>query len=509
LSFRTIALTGQVAPDSGGQTFVSFADPYAADGGRILFNAELSGSSATTNDGLWLFGSTSPPSLTALARVGNPAPGVPGGTFMRIGDSSVGVFQPRVTFTATTSGGAGAGVWTGEAGNLALLAARGAPAPGVGDGSTFADFFDPRHTDFGSAFRADLANAPAGRSSGIWVGKAGSVQLLARTGEPAPGAGGATFASLRWPMMQAFDPPVTFFAGDLNTSTQSVPDQGIWYGQPGSVFLIHRSGQPAPGAEGALFDTFGIALPGGHLAFRATLRGLGVTPANDVAIFSGSATQPELVARTGAQAPGMPAGVTFAALGTPTNTPFAGTSLAYQAKLAGPGIDSASDDVVWFSDINRDTLVAREGQPAPGAADGATFASFERPGAGLSEAVFVATLGGGAVTVENDRGIWGYKFGRPQSLYLIAREGDLFEVAPGDVRRIEELHVRESMPFRAGPPAWFAVAGYVTFSADFTDGSSGVFAATLPDVPEPTGLPFVLYAFPLLARRRRRQQTGC
>jgi len=471
---------------------------------RVMFPAALDGSPRGTVDGLWGQGANG--SLQLLARKGDPAPGLPGQSFSSF-DSWVFHNQdiqpgPRATISATTDGGL-AGVWRGPAGGLQLMAAQGAAAPGTNDASTFASFSDVRGTGFHAAFRAELANAPAGKQSGIWWGTPGDVRLAARTGEPAPGAAGANFTAFGAPTMLFPANGEIAFQATLDTPTAA---QGIWWGLPGGIQIVHRSGDQVPGAGvGVAFDTFGspqatpIDVNLQELVFTATHKGSGVNDGNNAGLFGGDRKAPVLVARTGDAAPGA-AGLHFARLDDPV---VSGFRIGFKAALAGQGANASNDDSVWVAQTGNQpslTMLAREGQPAPGA-PGAVFASFETP-APFFTPVFVATLAGPGVDDSNDRGIWSLLSSLQTQPTLILREGDQFTVAPGDVRTIERLVVAPTHTQYGGESTWTPASRYITFAADFTDGSSGVF--TYNFVPEPAVATWLLAAPALLLRRRRR-----
>ena len=89
----------------------------------------------------------------------------------------------------------------------------------------------------------------------------------------------------------------------------------------------------------------------------------------------------ELVAASGQQAAGMPAGVRYSSIWSPY-IDSAG-NVAFAAGLTGSGIVSGLNHRgVWYGEAGSLSLVARAGDPVPGAA-GATF-YFDRVGVGLS-----------------------------------------------------------------------------------------------------------------------------
>jgi hypothetical protein len=87
------------------------------------------------------------------------------------------------------------------------------------------------------------------------------------------------------------------------------------------------------------------------------------------------------------------------------------------------------------------------------------------------------------------------------TLHKIARTSDLFEVAPGDVRTITNIGGLGTSGGQDGRPINLSNTGELAFQLDFNDGSSGVFAVS---VPEPSIGAMALIASASLAVRRRR-----
>jgi len=506
----TMALSGQPAAGAGGQAFSGFGPPLMGNNGRLV-PGTLAGSPGGSVDGLWLtnsgFGS---PSDLLLAAKGGAAPGVAGANFSSFDAWTPNGFArlggPTASFAATTSNGL-SGLWRGAPGQVGLLAVQGAAAPGMESGSTFASFTGLRGSHYHSAFRA-LAGTPSGTQSGIWWGDPGALRLFARTGQVAPGTGGARFTDLGDPGLNTSEVGQVAFRATLDTPSPT-PDSGIWWGAPGSdlLFLLHRSGDAVSGLP-LFFDTFDDPKwgSGGPLSFRATFRGPGVGPANNVGILAGQWDAPFLVARTGDVAPGT-GGATFARLGQPTQSDFGGgRAVAFLATVAGASVNASNDDSVWAADPRLGgstqtlTLLAREGAPAPGAS-GATFASFETP---VADFAFVGKLAGAGVDSSNDRGIWVEDPYAPGGLGLAVREGDTLAVAPGDIRTIRNLLVAPTGSDTNGEPSWNVSGRYFVFAAEFADGTSGAFQMIYTPVPEPAAGTVLLAGLPLLAQRRRR-----
>jgi Ca2+-binding RTX toxin-like protein len=204
----------------------------------------------------------------------------------------------------------------------------------------------------------------------------------------------------------------TVFVADLTGFLPPGVRGGIWTGSPGSLRQLVRFGDVAAGvgAPFGSFDPLGVN-DRGEVLFRGT-----------VAIFDES---------------NQPTGVSF--------------DDDQGLWIAGPG--------------DRQVLVAREGDLAPGAS-GARFGDLFG-GRGFETAVlggdghvaFEARLEGAGVTETNDDGIWA---GTPGNLRLIAREGDPAPGTPdgvvfGDDLPLTRILVNDSLHVNAN--------GFVAFSA--------------------------------------------
>ena len=152
--------------------------------------------------------------------------------------------------------------------------------------------------------------------------------------------------------------PFVFFASNLHGA---VPMQ-----------IVVLTGQVAPGTDaGVVFSDFGVPLidDAGLTAFNAKLTGPGVvTDVNDGGIWVERAGSLTLVARTRSQAPGTPAGVNFSVLSYLMLNGAGRT--AFDADLAGTGVDLANNAGIWSDAGGALAIVTRAGRSAPGNAAG-------------------------------------------------------------------------------------------------------------------------------------------
>jgi hypothetical protein len=292
----------------------------------------------------------------------------------------------------------------------------------------------PNLNDAGQiTFAASLRTTPTGTTSagsGIWMrGANGTVTLLARDGNAAPGVTGGTFASMVRPALNnageyAFSATMAV-AGAVTDANNA----GVWIARDGNpLSLLVREDTHAPGTGAAVaFATFSelVVDTQGRAAFFATLTGMtgggpsGITTANDTGLWSERTGDFALVAREGDQAAGLPAGLLYSTFLGPTLN--AGGQVAFAGTVTGPGVTTTTDGAIWAQDAG---------------------------------------------------GI----------LHLIVRDGDQLDV--DDTAGVDFRTVSAAAFFTDGGPedgtrSGFNASGHIAFIASFTDGTSGVFVSNL------------------------------
>lgn len=196
-------------------------------------------------------------------------------------------------------------------------------------------------------FRAKLTGngTSAINDSGYWLGNADSVELVARKGEQAPGTlSGVRFSGLSPPKLTSMG-KIGFRARVVGNGVDSSNDEGIWSNRSGSLSLVVREGDQVPGApSGVKFGIFHFYIESndaGQIAFKSTLTGAGVDTSNDSGLWSEGSGTLKLVAREGDQAPGTPSGVFFDYLFASTLSTAGQTLLT--ANLRGADIDATNN----------------------------------------------------------------------------------------------------------------------------------------------------------------------
>jgi hypothetical protein len=298
------------------------------------------------------------------------------------------------------------------------VALSGEPAAGTPSGQNFQSFdFPPQLNDSGQiAFNATLTGAGVDTSNneGIWSEGAGSLALVARTGNHAPGtASGVKYGSASSPF--TFGVPVFNDSGKtafrttvLGAEVDETNNVGIWSESSGSLALVARTGSQAAGTpNGAYYWSLEPPLLNnlGNTAFFGTLVGAGVELENYRGIWSGGASNLDLVVRQGTHAPGTPAGVSFDTFGvfeSGEHVLNGNGDSAFLGYLTGSGVDESNKYGIWTGSAAGLGLIARSGSPAPGAPNSENFNFFTNPVLNdAGQTAFWAGLSGSGV-----KGIW-------------------------------------------------------------------------------------------------------
>ena len=512
---RTVALSNQQVPGApSGVVFNKLAIPKLNAAGQVAFGADLKGTAVNSKNNSGVLSEGSGP-LALVARTGDQAPGLPVETvFSRfdhvtLGSSGHVAFMGGVAGDDIVSGnnGNGYGVWFGNAGSLEMRVRGGVQSPGGPSGVDlhFDDELLSIHPAGHMAVLARIDGAGVDISSDevIWADMPSGVGIVAREGDQAPGMpNGVKFEFLGEPALNSTG-QIAFDGSMSGRGHGPGTDRGIWTGTPGSLALVASVGGQAPGTpSGVTFDWVGWDTPilnaAGQTAFSGTLTGPGVDATNYSGIWYGNAGALSLVARDGEPAPGFPAGVHLGDMFDPVLN--GAGQMAFPARLQGDGIDNSNNSAIWSVDSGSMSLVAREGDVAPGT-DGRKFGDLI--------VHFVINSNGQTAFMNNlqdavgsppDRGIWAED--REGTLRLIARKGSELEVAPGDFRTVLRLDFASFSGSDEGQFNSFNERGQLAFWALFTDGSEGIFVSNVAAIPESGSLMIVAGAMVVLLPRR-------
>ncbi len=264
------------------------------------------------------------------------------------------------------------------------------------------------------------------------VAASGGLRTVALSGQEAPGAGEGVVLKdpSTYPSMNS-QGHVAYRSSVAGVGVETTNDSGLWVDMGNNSLLVAREGEIAPGTSGALFGSMSainINNLEGEAAFSAELSGAGVDESSDRGIWRVAADGAEsLVVREGDPAPGAGAGVTFS--GAYLAGLSDGGDLAFTGWLDGVGIDNTNDRGIWRQQAGGvPVLVAREGNAAPGVGNsvfGSSSFSVEANASG--QIAFTSRVEGSGIDSANDYGVWSE--GGGNGLALIAREGDEITVA--------------------------------------------------------------------------------
>lgn len=279
-------------------------------------------------------------------------------------------------------------------------------------------------------------------NSALYAGSPGGLQILARRGDPAPGAGSALYDA-------SFDSLVVGRTG-INSAGQAAFRSGltgpgvvgssnnaaVFVGSVGSVTMVLRKGDLGPAGEvisGVADNMLQLNANGAivfDVAYQSGTGNPAVTTANDRAVYLYTPAGGLVVlAREGNPALGTP--YTY---GSSSASPFligschfnaAGRALLRADLLGGP--PGGGDQSLVLFGPSGPSPIAVSGSMAPGVA-GATFQGFNVGVAALNDSdqvAFAGLLNGPGIFGSNDSGIWAGTVG---NLSLVVREGD---IAPG------------------------------------------------------------------------------
>ena len=217
------------------------------------------------------------------------------------------------------------GIWSGTPGDVALAALASDNAGGIGAGVNYQGFIVPSNPNFGSlvpvpinangqmAYDATVTGIHVITSfndEALFAGSRDVPSVVARSRDSAPGnPSNVTFAA-QYTSQSTFSPPMINDAGHISfTGSLSTGALGIWAGSAGSLQLVAQTGQQAPGTpagvnfatapgmseEPFVFSASAIGV-NDRVAFTAALTGPGVTLANSGGIWAGSPGNVSLVA---------------------------------------------------------------------------------------------------------------------------------------------------------------------------------------------------------------------
>lgn len=349
-------------------------------------------------------------------------------------------------------------------GHIRTVALEGTAAP---SGEIFSfGLFSPVINRSGET--AFIGFTPVGNSNreSVWSEGGGSLALVAREGEAAPGAGsGVSYHSfLPFPLLISDEGHTAFLAFLIGIDVRRSEDHAFFKKPPNSdTRLVARAGDAVRGSsviDSLSFASGRVMNASGQTAFPSSLTGTGTTSSSITAVFSeGGGTGLDLIARQGDT---ILDAEDIRGLSTPVLNVRGQTAFSVAFGSAGRALLRTSGDGGF-------TMVARNGDVAP-ETDGATFTRFfSNPViSGNGQVSFFARLSGSEVDGIEDAAIFSERNGDGLSLVIRTRDK-----VPCDCE--EAIFSNLGAPVLNG-------SGNVAFFAEFTGGTlnetnnSGIFS---------------------------------
>ncbi|MCB1207787.1 MAG: FG-GAP repeat protein [Verrucomicrobiales bacterium] len=310
--------------------------------------------------------------------------------------------------------------------SLETLVAKKHFAPGV-PGATFSSFANPAINSQGETLFTGVLSGPgatASKNQGLWstLNFGQQVGLALRKGDD---VGGLRISSILPPIMNQSDVGLVE-AGLVGSGVNASNNRVLLSCNGGSYVRLAGLGDELSGLAGTKVSKFLQVVQSflvNRQAVAVRLSG-GVTPASDsaIAILDNSG------AVVGSVREGQPAPM-GGLVGQVSRVSMTALQSCFATGLAGlPGQTQA---LLQFSGASP-TLVARQGDPAPGGG-GAVFGTFTGETCSiLSFPLFRSTLTGAGVTLNNNLGLW-HKPAAGMPLKMVVQKGDVVpNVVPGD-----------------------------------------------------------------------------
>ena len=260
------------------------------------------------------------------------------------------------------------GIWAGSPGSLHLVAMEDHAAPNTS--SNFIGIAAPVMNNLGDvAFKSTLGpGLDSDTNVGVFGEFGGTLGLVARAGDAAPGGGAGVHFQNNFSDPVINDAGNIAFSTDTTRKTfNGVPDQGVWASRNGSLAKVAMTGDSAPGTAQQFYFPFGAPVINaqGRTAFTANLSGPNQIGGPNYSIWSeGRSGSLELIARQGQQAPGLPGGFVFSG-------DFQDPAINSSGRIAFMGrvLPDATGNTwgIWAQDQNFNLqLVALAGNPVDG-----------------------------------------------------------------------------------------------------------------------------------------------
>jgi hypothetical protein len=272
-TFRVVAIQGQTAPTAEpGVTFGGFGEPAIDNAGNVAFRAFLQGTTETANLGIYL----QPPAglPVEVVREGAAVPGTEPGVTLRVTNGMSFTAGGRLVYQADLNPIVNdSALFFQTPGGDALVARRNQPMPLAGS-PLASGFFNPLGLSGSTAIFHAFFSESGSLKQALMIGGPGTLRALFRSGDVPPNV-------TQGETLEGFDAlgggqgRIAFISrllgGDANRRI------GVWTGVEGAIELVARTGDPAPTA-GEFFEGFTFSPSTnatGGIAFVGTTRSFG------------------------------------------------------------------------------------------------------------------------------------------------------------------------------------------------------------------------------------------
>ncbi|CAG0971008.1 hypothetical protein PHYC_01248 [Phycisphaerales bacterium] len=484
VSIVKIAYQNDPAPDTSGGWYTQFlggfgiGSPVLDNAGSVAFRAFVGGGSPS-NDTATFAG---PPGVVRLwAREGSTLLGQ-GGTFGHNSDNGRGfplISGSRVAMMGPTN--SGVDVIVGATGAAATYARIGGQAATLPAGVQYGSFANLAYGASGQvAFVVSLNGGAYTFRRALYADHLGPLTPWLIQNNAAPGLSGQSITTIGGISFNT--------AGRLACKIGISSGGAVYTDHSGALSPVAWTGMSVPGA-GTLSTIPEIAVApsfnsSGRVAFRSFLT------SGNAGHFSDRSGTMQILAFQGMAIPGV-AGSQFNSLATtPQPVLNNGGDVAFACEGWFSGVNY---DLVFISRPGGGQMVAREGLPTP-IGGGVNFAAIDYASVRLNNAgqlAFVSSLAGSGVNSSNDRALFATE-SATGPLVAVLREGQVIDVH-GDGSVLRTVGAFEfSIPNDTRHDPWSGIAsgagafndfGTLAFQINFTDGTQGVFAATVAPAP--------------------------
>ena len=313
---------------------------------------------------------------------------------------------------------------------------------------------------------------------GIWSRNDDDLQLVAMSGQDAPGQAGKVFTTFgNIALNQNGD---IAFSSDLANKPEAEwgnsPSQSLWLAKQGKksqLKMIAMRNEPAPESpdDSKLYVFYRIKMsPQGELVVHAKAKGPRSENSNGEygVLYQYVDGKLKLIARDGGPIPGDDSGAKFYVVNS--GIPNDKGQVAFESSWKEEGAPAREYSVGIFSNVSGEMKrIVKTGDPVDSADSSVTYKKF-RSYDFISPSQLVVY----AITSANADGIYISRSGG--TLEPLIQPGMAIEVRPGEERVLKSVSPGGLTPALANDEK---VAGYVCFQGTFKDRTSGIFVATI------------------------------